>query len=265
MDAETIQARLAGLPIPQIRYYESIGSTNTEALDWAATGATDSCLVIADQQTQGRGRLGRHWVTQPGAALAFSLILSPTADERSRPGYFSPLGALAISQAVEDMLGLAPQVKWPNDVLLGGRKAAGILVETAWLGDQMKGVVIGIGLNVTQAAVPPADQLLFPATSVEEAAGRAVDRLDLLHAILHSLFAWRKQISLPAFRQAWEKRLAFRDQIVQIEETARSGSGGKFITGRVIGIDEAGSLVLRGADDKIITITTGDVRLRPAQ
>src|SRR5512133_1733408 len=110
MDVATLTSHLAGLPVPHIRSFQVIGSTNDEALAWAAAGAEDGCLVFADEQTQGRGRLNRHWITRPGAALAFSVILRPRPEEMDRVGFFSPLGALAISQALEMSLGLSPQI-----------------------------------------------------------------------------------------------------------------------------------------------------------
>src|SRR5512141_3071554 len=106
MDVHTLTSLLAGLPIRQIRYFDTIGSTNDEALSWIQAGAQDGCLVVADQQTQGRGRLNRRWITNPGAALAFSIILRPTPEEIDRMSFFSPLGALAICQALEDLPGL---------------------------------------------------------------------------------------------------------------------------------------------------------------
>ncbi len=257
MDVETLTSLLTELPVPQIRYFVTIGSTNDEALSWAAAGAGDGCLVAADRQTRGRGRMNRRWVTQPGAALAFSLILRPRPEEIEQLGFFSPLGALAISRALEDSLGLEPQIKWPNDVLLKGRKVAGILLETAWLGDQIEGIVIGMGLNVAPAAVPPAAELLFPATSVEEAAGCPVDRSALLREILRALFEWRSKLDEDAFRRAWEQRLAFRGQWVRIE-----GTGSEPVSGQVFGIDASGGLLLRGSAGEITTITVGDVHLR---
>jgi BirA family biotin operon repressor/biotin-[acetyl-CoA-carboxylase] ligase len=262
MDEHALKISLAGLPIPHIRYFDVIGSTNDEALAWlskdaSAGGAEDGCLVVADRQYSGRGRLDRHWVTRPGSSLAFSLILRPSPAEVERLAYFSPLGALAICQALES-LGLAPLIKWPNDVLLKRRKAAGILVEVAWLGNQLQGIVVGIGLNVATASVPPTDQLLFPAISVEEAAGQPVERSDLLQAILTNIFAWRARLFDPSFLQGWEQRLAFRGEWVRLEETGREA-----LTGQVIGIDSNGSLLLHAQSGEIEVVTVGDVHLRP--
>lgn len=260
MDPNILVKQLAGLPVPEIRHFDSIGSTNDEALRWATEGAADGCLVTADTQTQGRGRFGRKWVTRPGVSLAFSLILRPTPDEMDHLSFFSPLGALAISQALEEALGLAPQIKWPNDVLLDGRKTAGILVEAAWSGETLEAVVIGIGINVTHEAVPPADELLYPAISVEEAAERPVNRLELLRAVLYALFEWRSYTGRPAFRQQWEKRLAFLNEWVEIGEMVPGSSP---ISGQMLGLADDGGLMLRGEDGQVTTIAVGDVHLRP--
>jgi BirA family biotin operon repressor/biotin-[acetyl-CoA-carboxylase] ligase len=260
MNLQQLQDQLSGLPIPQIRYFESIGSSNDEALAWVSSGADDGCLVVADLQTSGRGRFGRKWVTRPGVSLAFSLIVRPTAAETAYLGFFSPLGALAISQALEGALGLSAQIKWPNDVLLNGRKAAGILVEAGWLGETLEGVVIGIGMNITPEAVPPDAEVLFPATSVEDAAGHPVNRLDLLRAVLSGIFAWRAQIGSPEFQQAWEDRLAFRDKWVVVSEAT---PGSTPINGQVVGLAPDGGLVLRDRRGETRTIAVGDVHLRP--
>jgi BirA family biotin operon repressor/biotin-[acetyl-CoA-carboxylase] ligase len=261
MDVTTLRSRLAGLPIPELRYADVTGSTNDEALRWASEGAPDGALVAADQQNSGRGRFNRRWITRPGSALAFSLILIPTPEEQQFMTRFSPLGAIAICQALEEMLGLKPQIKWPNDVLLDRRKAVGILVEAASQGDGFLGVVLGIGINVSPASVPPDEEVMFPATSVEQAAGRAVDRWDLLRAILENIFHWRKQLAGEAFQQAWNDRLAFRGQWVIVREAAGAGNP---ITGEVIGLDPDGNLLLRTTKGEMIPVQVGDVHLRPA-
>lgn len=268
MNVETLTALCAGLPVPQIKAFASIGSTNDEAKDWAAAGAGDGSLVVADQQTQGRGRFERRWITRPGAALAFSLILRPTQAEMARAGLFSPLGALAISQALEQSLGLDARVKWPNDVLLHDakvkdsqaedwRKTAGILVEAVWTGNQLQAIIIGIGINVAPEAVPPAEELLFPAISVADAAGVPVDRERLLRAVLEALFACRPKLLDDRLRSEWENRLAFRDEWVQVEET-----GGTPIIGKVAGLDDSGSLLLRNQAGELVKAAVGDVHLR---
>jgi len=263
MNVSTIVTRLTGLPIPQVRYFDSISSTNDEALSWAAAGASDGCLVVADQQTRGRGRLGRRWITNPGAALAFSLILHPGPVEQERFGFFSALGALAVCQALEGMPGPRPQIKWPNDILLDRKKVAGILVEASWTGEKIHSIIIGIGINITPQAVPPADELLFPAACVEQSPGKKIDRLDLLRAVLQALFAWRSLLPGDGFREAWEERLAFKGEWVRIEQAAIPA--GKELSGQLIGLDDSGSLVLRRSSGELIRVAAGDLHLRPIE
>jgi BirA family biotin operon repressor/biotin-[acetyl-CoA-carboxylase] ligase len=253
-----LQVQLEHLPIAEWRYEASIGSTHDAALAWVEAGAPDQSLVVADHQTRGRGRFQRRWITQPGAALAFSLILRPTSSEMPHLGRFSPLGAVAVCQALTERLGLTPEIKWPNDILLNGQKVAGILVENSWQGNALQAVVIGIGLNVTSAAIPNSSELMFPATSLESVLGLPVERWPLLHDILASLINWRGRLTLPDFHQTWEKLLAYKGEWVRI-----SGSLGPDQVGQIIRIDPDGSLRLRDQSGAQFTVTAGDVSLRP--
>src|SRR5512133_797681 len=127
MNKLLLQSALKGLAIPAIHFFEETDSTNERALMLAAQGASEFTLVIADRQTAGRGRFGRKWETAPGASLAFTVILHPTSEEQQRLSLFSFLGAVAICRAIESHCLIFPRVKWPNDVLLDGRKTCGIL------------------------------------------------------------------------------------------------------------------------------------------
>lgn len=259
MDVSAILARLAGLPIREVRYFEVTGSTNDEALRWASAGAADSCLVIANQQTRGRGRLGRRWFTAPGSGLAFSLVILPSMAEQARTSNFTALGALAVCQAIETLTEIPAQIKWPNDILLQKKKTAGILVEANWLGDTIQNLVIGIGVNVGVKSVPPPGELFFPATCLEEAAGKPVDRLDLLREILSGIYSWRAVLNEGVFHNAWDKRIAFKGEWVSLENAA----GGEALKGQVVGLDDSGSLVLRTPSGKNVYAAAGDLKLRP--
>ena len=248
---------LSRLPVPAYRYYESATSTNDLALVWAESGAPDGALVIADTQTAGRGRMERRWITPPDSALAFSLVLRPSAQELAKPALFSPLGGLALSSALESHFGLHPAIKWPNDVLLDRKKTAGVLAESAWQDGKALAIVLGIGVNVGLASVPPADEVQFPASCIEAAVGKPVDRYDLLAAILGALFEWRKQLVNPAFLQAWQDRLAFVGEQVQIIQPDQ-----KSIKGRLAGISPQGDVRLTLADGTERSFAAGDVHLR---
>lgn len=257
MNQNELKKTLSKLPLGDVRYFDSIGSTNTEALAWATSGAKDLSLVIADEQTAGRGRLDRKWSTPRGTALAFSLILHPTAEEKPYLTRTVGLAALALADSLRTR-GLVAQIKWPNDVLLNGRKVAGILVESVWAGDEVDYLVIGIGVNVLKGAVPSAELLHFPAISLEEALGAAVEREKLLHDILAGIIALRPQLGTDSFIAAWEEALAFRGEQVQVQE----GSGTP-VTGKLLGLEPDGSLRLSNVDGKSVTVRFGDVRLRP--
>jgi BirA family biotin operon repressor/biotin-[acetyl-CoA-carboxylase] ligase len=241
------------------RYFDSIGSTNDEALAWAVQGAPDFALVVADTQTAGRGRLQRRWVTHLGAALAFSLVLRPSPVECEYLARFSPLGAVAVRQVLVDRFGLAAEIKWPNDVLLGGLKTAGVLAETVWVVSTLQALVLGIGVNISPAAVPPAAELIFPATCIEAALGQSVDRWAVLRAILESLLAWRSRLGSDEFLQEWQAHLAFRGEWVRIGAT-----GGPEQFGQVTGIAPDGSLCLRDRNGQELLVAVGDVHLRSA-
>ncbi|TLN10741.1 biotin--[acetyl-CoA-carboxylase] ligase [bacterium] len=259
VDESMLRESLAGLPLAEVRFSAETGSTNDDALRWLEGGAGDAALVVADRQTAGRGRLNRRWITQPGGALAFSLILHPTSAEMDVLTLFSPLAGLAVSDGLAACCGLNAEIKWPNDVLLGRRKVCGVLAETSWQADRLAGVVIGVGVNVAPSAVPPADALLFPATCVEDALGRPLDRWALLAAILRAAFSWRQKLGSAEFFQSWESRLAFKGEAVQV------GTPDHVVQGTLIGIDPQGGLVLRTAAGKQEVITVGDVSLRPAE
>jgi len=256
MDQQAINKTLSNLPLGAIRYFDSIGSTNDEALAWAANDARDLSMVIANEQTAGRGRLDRPWFTPPATALAFSLILRPTADERPHLSRIVGLAALALADSF-GMLGLAPEIKWPNDILLNGRKVAGILIEVVWSGEDVDCVVIGVGVNVAKGAVPTTDILRFPAISLEHVLGGAPDRNKLLHNILSSFISLRPHMRSDSFIKSWEKSLAYLGREVRVEM-----GEDQTVIGKVIGLESDGSLKLSDENGQSVPVRFGDVRLR---
>jgi BirA family biotin operon repressor/biotin-[acetyl-CoA-carboxylase] ligase len=274
MDQHSLVYALADLHLPAIRFFQSVGSTNDEAWRWIDTGSPDQALVIADSQTAGRGRSQRRWIAVPGSGLSFSLILlSPPFDPRliSR---LNGLGAVAVRDALQRKYTLPAQIKWPNDILLDHRKVGGVLVEARWSGETLKAVIIGIGINIAPESVsavnlPPAG-LNFPATCVENALGRPVDRLRLLHDILQEFLSWLPRLSLSDFIHEWETSLAFRDQWVELSpgDTSPLSQKGHVTAaseeGKVIGLTQDGSLKLITRTGELVTVTVGDIHLRPA-
>lgn len=154
-------------------------------------------------------------------------------------------------------LGLPAEIKWPNDVLVRGRKVAGVLVEAIWSGAAMEAAVIGIGVNVLKGSAPPDGEALYPATQIEAELGREPKRLDVLREVVKAVIAWRARTDTPEFLMAWEGRLAFRGQHVTLIEAGR-----RAIEGTVLGLDSDGSLRLQQAEG-ITAVQIGEVHLRP--
>ncbi|HNB51668.1 MAG TPA: biotin--[acetyl-CoA-carboxylase] ligase [Anaerolineales bacterium] len=255
MNQAELEHLLAGLALGEVRYFDCVGSTNDEALTWLATNPPPFSVVIADEQTAGRGRTGRRWLTPRGAALAVSVILYPQVEPESL-ALINGLGALAISDALATW-GLASQIKWPNDVLLNGRKVAGILPEAQWMGETLRGVVLGMGINVRREAAPPAEKVHFPAGSVEEALGQPLARERLLREGLFALKHWVGCLEAPSFVQTWEERLAFRGELVKILLPV-----GDPVVGTLLGLTRQGNLRLR-VNDKIQVFSAGEIQMRP--
>jgi BirA family biotin operon repressor/biotin-[acetyl-CoA-carboxylase] ligase len=169
------------------------------------------------------------------------------------------LAALSIAESCS-RLGLAPRIKWPNDILLNGKKTAGILVETVWSGDQVDSLVIGMGINTYKTSVPPAELLQFPATSLEDALGREMPtREEILFSILNAFLRWRERLGTNELLHAWDELLAFRGDQVQVQ----TGSGIP-VTGELLGLESDGSLRLRDIHGNSVIIRFGDVSLRPS-
>ncbi|MQA98998.1 MAG: biotin--[acetyl-CoA-carboxylase] ligase [Actinobacteria bacterium] len=210
------------------RYLPEVGSTNTEALAWAADGADEGAIVVTEHQTAGRGRRGRTWFDEPGTSLLFSLIL--------RPGIaFDRLGLLpvalgtAVATALEDACGIAARTKWPNDVTVRGRKIAGILVETKLVGSNVDIAVAGVGLNHDWSGVQVPGGIADTATSVStEVADAIPPRATMLGELL------------AAFELLYQLVVGGSDP-AELLDRARSRSG---VLGQPVGIRTAeGSLV----------------------
>jgi len=258
MNQQELDNALSNLRLGGVRYYETIGSTNDEAMAWAKNGARDFSIVIADEQTSGRGRLNRSWFTPPHSALAMSVIIHPKQDEKPHLTRTVGLAALAITDSLR-MLNLETQIKWPNDILLYERKVAGILTESVWVDNEVESLVIGMGINIKKSSIPDQSQLNFPATSLETMLGYAPSRVKLVQRILTDLVALRPHLGTDSFIRSWEKNLAFLGEQVQVEER-----GEIIASGKVNGLESDGALRLSNDDGKSITVRFGDVRMRPA-
>lgn len=266
-------ALLAGMPTRRlgrpIIYHRMIDSTNEEARRLAAAGSPEGTLVIAETQTAGRGRRGRRWVAPAGRCLLFSLLLRPELPP-ARLFALTMAAGLAVRGAVMDLLPLAPALKWPNDVYIAGRKAAGILVESAFAGGELEFVVVGIGINVNvrpeelaASAAGEHDDLTLgrlpsTATSLMIEAGRPVSRQELLWGILRRFEGWYERILAgESPLEEWKSALMEWGQEVEIE------AGGARIIGRVVEVRDDGALGLALPDGRLRCFYAGEASLRP--
>ena len=178
---EVLQGLKARLFTGPVHYFETLNSTNDLAKELAAQGAPEGTVVVAEAQTRGRGRLGREWNSPPGVGLYVSLVLRPMLPPMELP-QITLTTAVAVVRAVRRVTGLAPGIKWPNDLLLNGKKLGGILTEMETESDRIRHVVVGLGLNVNNPAFPP--EVAATATSLTLAVGRSFSRVLLLQAWL---------------------------------------------------------------------------------
>ncbi|MBZ0286776.1 MAG: biotin--[acetyl-CoA-carboxylase] ligase [Anaerolineae bacterium] len=238
--AHTLAARLSPRAV---RYLPQTGSTNDDARAWLRARPPAGSVVIADEQTGGRGRLGRAWRTPAGAALAVSIILRPGVESLHQVGM---IGALAVVSAAR-RAGLEDVgIKWPNDVLVNGRKAAGVLPEAEWNGDHPLGVVLGIGVNIRVDF--SGTELESTAISLETAAGHSLNRLDILADLLQAVDDWSARVDV---FDAWKSRLRTLGQTVTVTN----------LRGVAEAVDEQGALWLRTANGELHRIIAGDIAL----
>ena len=269
-----ITRALGDIPlVRRIEYLPTVGSTNDVAKQLGAEGAPEATLVIADEQTAGRGRLSRAWWTPPGAAIAMSLLLRPRFPP-TLAHRLTMLTGLVVVETIEQVADLKVGLKWPNDVVINKSKIpntctarrrkctqypilklGGILTEASVSGDEIEYVVVGLGLNVNVDFRGRED--LPGATSLMMELGREVDRLEILRAIVER-FAARYAVieSDERLRDDWAARLVMLGRPI----VARRGD--ESIVGQAESVDESGALLIRQDDGTLKRVDAADVTLR---
>lgn len=235
----------------KVIHYPVLDSTMNAARMEAQWGAEAGTIIIADEQTAGRGRLQRSWLS-PKGGLAFSVILRPNFDYLP---YIVMLASLAVSYSIQGITDLNPQIKWPNDVLIKEKKVCGILIENDIRKNSLKYTVVGIGLNVN-LHVPDFAEIAPIATSLSDEAGKEVSRLAILRQILIEME--RLYLSLPhseIILEQWKSRLITLGQRVQVN------LGNEVCQGIAESVTRDGSLILRRNDGSLTKIEVGDVNV----
>jgi len=261
----------AGRRFADLRWVAETGSTNADVMELARQGEPEGVVVVADHQTAGRGRAGRTWTAPPGASLLMSVLLRPPAEAVER---CTTAMAISAAEAVEALAGVAPRLKWPNDLVWPGdgsgpdRKLAGILAEADWPagssaatgprqprpGERVP-VVVGIGLNVTWPDDLP-EELAEIAVACNHLSDRPVDREDLVVALLERLAHWYGLAvagEVAPLLDAWRARSATLGRLVRVE------LGPDDLVGTAVDVDERGRLVLELLEGGRRTVAVGDV------
>lgn len=265
--AEPDVIRMSGLLRPAgknaatrpVIYLEETASTNIVAMERAGQGAAEGMVVIAEQQTGGKGRLGRSW-SSPKGNLYFSIILRPAVAPQQAP-LLTLMGAVAVASALRAFSGTAAGIKWPNDILIHDRKVSGLLTEMSAEADRVRHLVLGIGINCNMNIRLLPEEVRGLATTLAAETGRTVDRTKLLAAVLAELDRW-----YGAFLADRRSVLsAWRELNVTLgREVSVRGMDGE-VRGRAKDIDDEGRLVLVLGDGSARTVAAGDVTIIKGQ
>lgn len=257
--------------VARLHYHPELGSTNEEAMTLARTGAPHGTLVLADRQTAGRGRHGRRWESPAGVGLWFSLLLRPDLP-LDRTFGVTAAAAIAVADTVERMSGRVAAIRWPNDVLVGGSKVAGLLAEVGSRGDRCAHLVLGVGLNVNQVEQEFPAALRGAATSLRVLAGTPLDRAATLGVFLEAFELQYARLDAEdgaRLRAEWLRRAPVigRDVRVDMGAPERAGAGAadpapaEVFTARAVGLAADGALVVELPGGERREVRAADVRL----
>lgn len=239
---------------PTVLHFDSIDSTNLEAMRRAKAGAPEGLCIVAREQTRGRGRLDRSWHSPKDAGLYFSVLLRPALDVAKWP-LIGLAAALAVSDAIRKTARLVVDIKWPNDICVNEQKLSGILAETV---ETKQGVaaIVGIGINLLDGIFPP--ELREQATSLEAATGNRIDRNVLINEIIQALSERYEMLRSDAGREHTIREWCANSSYA-FERSVRVAIGDQTLTGVTRGLESDGALRVETADGKITIVRAGDV------
>jgi BirA family transcriptional regulator, biotin operon repressor / biotin---[acetyl-CoA-carboxylase] ligase len=241
----------------QIVSLSETDSTNLRAKELATAGAPEGTIVVAEKQTGGRGRKGRRWFSPAGGGIYISLILRPTMTLREAPG-ITLLTGVAATEALLSMTRLDARIKWPNDILVNGRKIAGILTEISTEMDRIDYVVVGLGINVNIPFGSLSEEIRHTATSILIESGEPCSRAGLIRAFLKNFETYYRIIQETGFepiRKRWKELTDIIGRRIHV------GMIGKSRTGEAVDIDTDGVLILKDEQGELHRIVSGDVTL----
>jgi BirA family biotin operon repressor/biotin-[acetyl-CoA-carboxylase] ligase len=239
----------------KFHHYLEIDSTNTHARQLAESGAAEGEIVIAEQQTHGRGRLGRNWISPAFDNLYLSVVLRPELPPAHAP-QITLMAAVALADTVACFTPGPPAIKWPNDILVHGKKLAGILTESSLTAERINYVILGIGVNINFPHALMPEAIRGRATSLMECAGRAVSREAFLGRLIQHLdrcYGILGEAGFDRIAPRWEAYFSLLGKRVRVE------MGDETIAGVAKGIDNDGALIVEGERGQFHRIFAGDV------
>lgn len=259
IDPHEVRAHLEGAGAGrQLEFLKLTASTNADAFRLAENGAAEGTAVMADSQTGGKGRRGRVWSSPAGVNLYCSVVLRPPIMPHEAP-QLTFISAVAVARAIEITTRLTAEIKWPNDLLVSGKKVAGLLNEMSAETDGINFIILGIGVNLNMTADQFPDDLRHPATSLLLESGERVDRSRFTGTMLNELDRLYADFLTHGFgpvREEWQQRCNANGRRVLVSDSGTECAGGSFI-----GIDSDGAMLLRSDEGVIHRITCGDVRI----
>lgn len=239
----------------RVKYMAEVGSTQQAAHTWVSEGASEGCMVVAEEQTAGRGRMGRSWHSPAGKGLWLSLILQPRMDLRKAP-QLTLLTAVALCRSLRKATSLEIGIKWPNDLLIDGKKISGILLESIAEDERLLYVVTGVGISVNMTPEDYPEELLDKATSLHIASGQSWDREALLAAFLdewEDLYDVYLRQGFSPIRTLWETHSVTLGRRVGLDT-----SSGR-VEGDAVGLDEQGGLLIKRIDGPVTSVFAGEI------
>jgi BirA family biotin operon repressor/biotin-[acetyl-CoA-carboxylase] ligase len=234
-----------------IRYFDSIASTMDAAFQLGVEGVGEGTVVCAESQTKGKGRLGRSWASPKAKGIYMSAILRPQLMPADLT-QLTLLSAVALCEAVRKFCDVPAKIKWPNDILVGNKKLAGILTESSAEMDRVRFVIVGIGINVNT----PLSQLPLNSTSIKNETGKKVSRVVLMQEILRSLEAWYMTLGGEGFTSVIKR---WKELSSTLGRHVRLVDPGGNVEGQAVDLDEYGGLIIRGDDGIKVKRMSGDV------
>ena len=254
LDVSLIRRMTAGRSIGcRIVHRDRLASTMDEARSLAENGTPEGAVVVVEEQTAGRGRFDRAWVSPRSQNLSFSVVLRPTATQLP---YVNMAATLAVARTAEKAAGLTAAIKWPNDVRVGGRKLSGILIETVMAGREVDHAVVGIGINVNfDPAMHP--EIAETATSLYRETGCKMDRSEVLGLTLSEMDSLYDAVKAGrSLTGEWGAMMETLGRTVRVAWKER------VLEGRAEAVDDQGNLILTAADGRSITVSAGEVTLQ---